>query len=150
MRTFRERIHPENGFSLIELMAVILVMGILAGIALPNFLGQKEKAEDVTAKADARSVVVALESCFTDTQSYEECDTLDELEATNSNPDVPLTDDVERRAGAVSITATDRTYTISGYSRSGNKFVVEKTDGGQTERVCTTGGTGGCKPGDLW
>ena len=150
MRTFRERIHAENGFSLIELMAVILVMGILAGIALPNFLGQKEKAEDVAAKSHARSVVVALESCFTDTQSYELCDTLEELEATNSNPDVALTDDVERRAGAVSITATDRTYTIAGYSSSGNKFVVEKGEGGETARVCTTGGTGGCKPGDLW
>ena len=150
MRTFRRRIHLEDGFSLIELMAVILILGILAGIALPNFLGQKEKAEDVTAKSDARSVAVAVESCFTDTESYVECDTLEELDATDSNPDVALTDDVERRAGAVSIAATDRTYTISGYSQSGNKFVVEKSEGGSTERVCTTGGTGGCKPGDLW
>lgn len=150
MRTVRQRIHPENGFTLIELMLVILVMGILAGIALPNFLGQKQKGEDVTAKADARSVVGALESCFTDTQSYEECDTREELDATNSSPDVALTDEVERRAGAVSIIATDRSYTVAGYSRSGNKFVVEKNEGGETARVCTTGGTGGCKPGDLW
>jgi type IV pilus assembly protein PilA len=135
---------------LIELMAVILIIGTLAAIALPNFLGQKEKAEDVTAKTDARNVVTALESCFTDTQSYAKCDTLEELEAADSNPDVPLTDDVERKSGAVSITATDRTYTISGYSRSGNKFVVEKVEGGETARACTTGGTGGCKPGDLW
>ena len=150
MRTLRERMHGEKGFTLIELMAVLMVMGILAAIALPNFIGQKEKGEDVTAKSDARNVVAAVESCHTETQSYEECDTIAELVAADSNPDVPLTDEVERKGGAVSITATDKTYTIAGYSRSGNKFVVEKTEAGELARVCTTGGTGGCKPGDLW
>ena len=63
---------------------------------------------------------------------------------------MPLTDEVERRAGAVSITATEKTYTIAGYSQSDNRFVIEKTGAGEMARACTTGGTGGCKPGDLW
>ena len=150
MRNFRERMHAERGFTLLELMAILLILGILAAIALPNFIGQKEKGEDVTAKTDARNVLVAVESCHTETQSYEKCDTLAELTAADSNPNVLLTDEVQRRAGAVSITATEKTYSIVGYSRGGNSFVIQKTEAGQMARPCTTGGTGGCKPGDLW
>jgi type IV pilus assembly protein PilA len=150
MRNIRQRIHPENGFTLIELMAVILIMGILTAIALPNFLGQKEKGEDVAAKSDARTIVVSVESCHAETQSYAKCDTLEELHAADTNPAVPLTDEVERRPGAVSITATDDSYTIVGYSHSGNHFEIGKAVGGEVARACTTGGTGGCKPGDLW
>jgi prepilin-type N-terminal cleavage/methylation domain-containing protein len=126
MRNVRQRMRAEKGFTLLELMAVLMILGTLAGIALPNFLGQKEKGEDVTAKADARNVLAAVESCHTETQSYEECDTLAELAAAESNPNVPLTDEAERQAGAVSITATDKTYSIVGYSRGGNTFVISR------------------------
>jgi general secretion pathway protein G len=150
MRNLRERMHAERGFTLIELMAVLMILGILVSIALPNFIGQKEKGEDVTAQADARNVLAAVESCHTETQAYDECDTLAELTAADSNPNVALTDDVEKRAGAVSISATEKTYSIVGYSRGGNTFVIQKTEAGEMARPCTTGGTGGCKPGDLW
>jgi type IV pilus assembly protein PilA len=61
---------PEGGFTLIELMVVVLIIAILIAIAIPTFLGARTKAQDRAAQASLRNALVAAKSIYTDKQSY--------------------------------------------------------------------------------
>jgi prepilin-type N-terminal cleavage/methylation domain-containing protein len=51
-----------SGFTLVELLIVMLIIGILAGIAMPGFYNQRNKAHDAGAKELARAAQTAIES----------------------------------------------------------------------------------------
>jgi type IV pilus assembly protein PilA len=133
----------EDGFTLIELLVVILIVGILASIALPTFLNQQHKGQDVNAKGDARNVVTHVESCFADTQDYRQCDTAADLGTTGMK--------IGPGIGEVQITASNAySYKIVGRSRSGNEFTIEKVDGAVPSHTCTTQDRWGCRAGGSW
>lgn len=60
----------ESGFTLVELLVVMLVIGILAAIAIPQFSAYRAKAYNSAATSDLKNSKTTLESYFADNQYY--------------------------------------------------------------------------------
>ena len=61
----------EAGFTLIELMVVVLIIAILIAIAIPTFLGARQRAQDRAAQSDLRNGLTAEKTVYTDNQAYD-------------------------------------------------------------------------------
>ena len=60
----------ESGFTLIELLIVLVIIGILLAIAVPSYLGFKDRAEKTAAQANVRSAIPAVEAYYADNGNY--------------------------------------------------------------------------------
>jgi prepilin-type N-terminal cleavage/methylation domain-containing protein len=68
--SFRRRLAAEQGFTLIELMIVVVLLGIVTMIAVPSYLGLKNRAVDAGNKANVRSIIAPIASYYADHQAY--------------------------------------------------------------------------------
>lgn len=140
----------DGGFTLIELMVVVLVIAILLTIAIPTFLGARQRGQDRAAQSNLRNVLTAAKVLFVDTGDYSTA-TVGNLE--DIEPGLGYVDSTVVSASETSIsvessgTSTARpVFSAAILSDSGTCWLIrdDSDAGGTFYGINTSPGTGDC------
>jgi type IV pilus assembly protein PilA len=140
LTTLRERLREEDdGFTLIELMVVVLIIAILIAIAIPTFLGAQNRARERGAQSDLRNGMTAAKTIATDSEGkfldnggavIDAADLTAVEGAVNFVDAAPATWDGEVVVVGDAVAPTGQNLTIYTESASGEAFCISATDGG--------------------
>ena len=133
------RAGADDGFTLVEVLVVILIIGVLAAIALPAFLNQREKAQDSEAKTLVGAAATALQIYEGDHETY----AASEVQLAEIEPALG-------QANGFTTTGTRSTYTVTVDSRAGGTFAIEREADGTLLRTCTKPSVGSCGDDGTW
>jgi prepilin-type N-terminal cleavage/methylation domain-containing protein len=142
----REASEDASGFSFIELLVVILILGILAAIAIPSFATQTSRAVDTQAKTLARTAQLTAETIAIDNSGgYEKVTT---MELNKYEPTIQIVASTSEvyLSGATS-SRTD--YSVTAKAPNGDEFKISRNATGEVTRNCVSPVTKtGCSGGE--
>jgi type IV pilus assembly protein PilA len=139
--TRRARHLGDDGFTMVELMVVVLVIGVLIAIALPSFLGARTRALDGAAKQSASLALRSAKIVYTDHSDYNEA-SVSALET--SEPSLDYVDGVTPSSGSLSVSRDvpdADTFTAAVWSTAGTCFFIRDRAGLGVDRGAITSGS---------
>lgn len=116
-----QRSHLEAGFTLVELVVVVTVLGILLAIAAVTFLGSRGKASDTAAKARVTEALKAQRVIYTNAQEYGTAEELEVIEPSLSYTDGAVV------AGKVYVRVDGDAVTLAARSRTDTCYWIRDT-----------------------
>lgn len=134
----RKRLHnDEDGFTLIELMVVVLIIAILMAIAIPAFMGAQEKAKDRSAQSDLRNGITNVRTVATDNSG--KLDSLTVQDLTDAEPNIKFS--ASEAADTVTVVLPSGTVTaVQLYTQSASgKWFGSGTDESGEVVTCQAG-----------
>lgn len=140
MRRQLQGFTDERGFTLVEMLAVMLIIGVLAALAIPAFFGQSLKARDASVKQAADTARTAIELIGKENGSYLGVTAADLRAEESTLSGVTLNEPL----------ATVNTYTLGVVSSTGTGFSVSLDAGGLLDFDCAPRSTGGCPVDGNW
>lgn len=117
---------PEDGFTLIELMVVVLIIAILLAVAIPTFLSARTRSQDRATQSNLRHAFTGAKALYTDKQDYTQV-TIAELQA--DEPSMTFHDASSPSVGPKDIAVNEvdaTTVVLAAKSGSGNCWLLKE------------------------
>lgn len=126
MDKIRKGLRNDEGFTLVELMVVVLIIAILMAIAIPTFLGARQKAQDRAAQANLRNGLTTAKTFYVDGETYVNTDiatTIGEYEALEPTLDFDTVANIATGKVALAVASATQVVLVT-ESASGTFFCV--------------------------
>jgi type IV pilus assembly protein PilA len=126
INTMRGRAQDDRGFTMIELLVVVVIIGVLVAIAVPLYLNYRKGASNKSAASDLRGAITALEQYYTDNGNAYPAD---QVGVASTNMVFPAAAGGTAQTATVSPGNTLRYNNVSNATRSGYYICAQNSDG---------------------